>query len=268
LAFLSAYKKEDNYTVWLEIAMGLGRLEALLAKESYKENLNKIILELFSPIFVKLGWDKKDKELHTHALLRSLVISRLGRSVDKKIIAEAKKKFIKGNIHPDLRGAVYAVVASLGGKKEYEMFIKKYKQETLHEEKNRLGGALGDFTDPKLLQLACEFAFSNAVRTQDTIGILSSVGANPVGRDIWLNFVQKNWKTLVSRYGDGGHTLARLIKAISSSAEEKHLKSFRKFFTTHEAPGAKRAIQQVIERLEGNVDWLKRDKKIIQDFLG
>ena len=93
------------------------------------------------------------------------------------------------------------------------------------------------------------------------------MGSNPGGRDIWLDFVQKNWKTFVARYGDGGHTLARLVKAISGSAEEKHLKSFRKFFATHDTPGAKRAIQQVLERLEGNIAWLKRDKKEIENFL-
>ena len=90
---------------------------------------------------------------------------------------------------------------------------------------------------------------------------------NPKGRDIWWNFMQKNWKTLVSRYGEGGLTLGRAVKAISNSAEEYHLQSFKKFFATHEAPGGKRSIQQVIERMEGNVAWLKRDGKVIHSFL-
>ncbi|OGI95077.1 hypothetical protein A2917_01375 [Candidatus Nomurabacteria bacterium RIFCSPLOWO2_01_FULL_42_17] len=274
LEFLSAYKKEDNYTVWLEIAMGLGRLEQLLAKTDLKARLDGLVFSLFSPLAKKLGWKKKRNEAHTDALLRSLAISRAGRagrSSDEKIINEARKKFIlmqKGkHVHPDLRGAIYSIIAKWGGKSEYDLFIKKYKKETLHEEKNRIGNALGDFRDPKLLKLACEFAFSNNVRMQDTIGILSSVGGNPLGRDIWLNFIQKNWKTLVSRYGDGGHTLARLVKAISGSAEEKHLKAFKKFFATHDAPGAQRAIEQVKERLEGNIAWLKRDHEKINNFL-
>lgn len=271
LEFLSSYKKEDNYTVWLELAMGLGRLEQLLFKTDAKNNLDKLILQLFSPLTEKLGWEEKKGEIHTHTLLRSLAISRVGRSGDKKTIAEARKKFVimqkGGYINPDVRGAIYSIIAKGSGKKEYNILITRYKKETLHEEKNRIGGALGDFRDQKILKLACEFAFSNSVRIQDTVGIISSVGGNPIGRDMWLDFIKKKWKTLVSRYGDGGHTLARLVKAISSSAEEKHLKSFKKFFTTHDAPGAKRAIQQVLERLEGNVAWLKRDEKVIHNFL-
>ncbi len=271
LEFLRAYTEEDNYTVCVEIAMGLARIEQLL---KHNDNLDNLTLELFSPIFKRLGWNAKENESHADTLLRSLTISRLGRAGDKKVIDEARKKLksnhAKGrasNLNPDIRGAVYGVVASAGGKKEFEEFIKKYKTETLHEEKNRLGGALGDFKDKELLQKACEFAMSEHVRTQDTVSILSSVGSNPQGRDIWWNFLQKNWKTLVIRYGEGGLTLGRAVKAIGGSAEEKHLTSIKKFFKTHEAPGAKRAIDQLLERLEGNVEWLKRDGKIIEKFL-
>ncbi|MDE2399862.1 MAG: M1 family metallopeptidase [Patescibacteria group bacterium] len=268
LEFLSAYKNEDNYTVWLELAMGFARLEQLLANNKLAlEGLDRLVIDLFSPTLERLGWDKKDKESHADTLLRSLAISRLGRAGNKKVVATARNKFKSGRINPDLRGAIYGVVASSGGVKEFNEFIKKYKKESLHEEKNRIGSALGDFNNEKILRLACEFAMSKYVRTQDTVGILSSVGANPLGRDVWWNYIQKNWKTLVSRYGEGGLTLGRAVKAIGGSAEERHLKSFKKFFETADAPGAKRSIDQVIERLEGNVAWLKRDEKKINEFL-
>ena len=270
LSFLDAYKTEDNYTVWLELASGLARLEQILAKTKSKDKLNALSLELFSPLAHKLGWEKKKNEAHTDALLRSLSISRAGRAGDKKIIAEAKKKFVlmqKGKkVNPDIRGAVYSIIATHGAMLEYRALVAKYKKETLHEEKNRIGNALGDFTQDKVLCEVSHFAFSPDVRIQDTVGILSGIGANSLGRNIWLKCLKYNWETLLSRYGDGGHTLGRLVKAISGSAEEKHLKSFKQFFATHDAPGAKRAIEQVKERLEGNIAWLKRDGKKIKGF--
>jgi puromycin-sensitive aminopeptidase len=271
LKFLDAYTNEDNYTVWVEIASGLARFEQLLAHSKSKENLDALSRKLFSPLVDKLGWQSKDAEVHSDILLRSLAISRAGRAGDKKIITEARKKFISlqkgGHVSPDIRGAIYGIVATHGGMKEYEVLVKMYKKETLHEEKNRIGSNLGDSQDPKILKLACEFAMSSHVRQQDSIGILSNIGANPMGRDIWWNFMKKNWKTFVSRYGEGGLTLASAVKAIGGSAEPKHLKSFKQFFATHEAPGAKRAIEQVLERLESNIAWLKRDQKIIEKFL-
>ncbi len=272
LEFLSAYKNENNYTVWLEIASGLARIEQLIAgNKNARANLNRLIIDLFSPTLHRLSWEIPNKESHTDSLLRSLAISRLGRSGDKKTIGEARsifKAMLGGEqIHPDIRGAIYATVASSGSMKEFMSLLKLYKKETLHEEKNRIGSALGDFPDKTILKLACEFALSENVRIQDTVGILSSVGANPEGRNIWWSFIKANWKTLVSRYGEGGLTLARAIKAIAGSAEEKHLSEFKKFFSSHPAPGASRAVEQVTERLEGNIAWLARDGKIIDIFL-
>ena len=271
LKFLFAYKNENNYTVWVEIATGLARLEQISARTPLAGNLDKLTLNLFSPLAKRLGWNAHQGEPHTDTLLRSLVISRAGRAGDKKILLEARKKFMRlkkgGHISPDIRGAIYSVVATWGGIKEYRALEARYKKETLHEEKNRIGAALGDFKHAGLLKRTCRFAMSRHVRPQDTIGILSGVGANPAGRDIWWNFVKKNWKILVSRYGEGGLTLGHAVKAISGSAEPKHLKSFKKFFVTHPAPGAKRSIEQVLERLEGNILWLKRDRKVIHRFL-
>jgi len=271
LEFLEAYQNEENYTVWVELASGLGRLEQVVAKTPLEAGVNKLILKLFSPLALKLGWDKKKGESHADSLLRPLAIARAGRAGDKKVISEAKNIFLKIQknqpVNPDVRGATYSIVATHGGMKEYKIFEDMYKKATLHEEKNRIGGALGDFKDVKVLCETLNFAMSSNVRPQDTTSIISSVGANPNGRDIWLKCLKTNWKTLVSRYGDGGHTLGRLVKAISGSAEAKHFKLFKEFFRTHEAPGAKRAIEQVLERLEGNNLWLTRDKKAIEKFL-
>lgn len=271
LEFLSAYKNEDNYTVCTEIATGLSKISKIFVKTDLKPQIEKIIADFFSPLAIRLGWHPKPKESYADALLRPLALSMAGESGNKEIIAQAKTKFQEitkgGHIDADIRGTVYRIAVSNGGSKEFDFLIKKYKNETLHEEKNRIGGALGHFKQPELLQKVCEFSFSKDVRSQDAIGILSSVGVNPAGRDIWWNFIQKNWKELVSRYGEGGLSLGRTITAISQSAEEHHFKSFKKFFATHEAPGASRSIDQVLERLEGNILWLKRDKKIIEKFL-
>lgn len=271
LEFLSSYKNEDNFIVWTEIATGLTRLTQLLPEDGLRGNLDKLILDLFSSTFHKLGWNKIKNENHTDALLRSLVISRLGKSGHEEIILEAKKQFKKmttgSHIDPDIRSAIYGVVATYGDMQEYKILIKKYIAEHLHEEKNRIGNSLGSFQNPQILKLVCEFAISKNVRIQDTISILSSVGVNPLGRDIWWSFIKKNWKTFVSRYGEGGLALSRAITAIGSSSEERHLKEFKKFFATHEAPGAKRSIDQVHERMEGNIAWRKRDHKNIANFL-
>jgi aminopeptidase N len=193
------------------------------------------------------------------------------RCGDKRIIKEAKKRFEslrKGKrVDPDTRSIILAAVALTGGVKDYNTLVGMYKAETLHEERDRIGAALGDFQDTKILNMVCDFALSSHVRIQDTVSILTSVAINPTGRDIWMKSIKSNWKTLISRYGGGGFTLSRLVKGISGSSEEKHLREFKSFFKTHEAPGAKRSIDQVLERIESNIAWRKRDSKKISKLL-
>ncbi len=271
LDFLSAYKHEDSYVVWVEISRGLSQLEQLMAKTASAEKLDSLIISLYSPLLRRLGWKAKPKESNTDTLLRSLAIIRLGKSHDSRTVETAGKlwKLSLGGkpVHPDIRSAVYGTIAANGGKKEFEAFIKMYKTETLHEEQNRIGGALSDFSDPAILAKVCQFSISKHVRTQDSVSILSGVGANPFGRDIWWNFVRKNWKLLSSRYGEGIHALGRMLKAISMSPESRHLASFKNFFKTHGTAGAERSVEQVIEKLESNAAWLSRDKKEISSFL-
>jgi len=278
LEFLKAYKNEDNYTVWLEITMGLSRLTQIFYKKEsskkdsskIKSGLDKLTIELLTPIHQKLGWEKVAGELHSDTLLRALAISKLGRALDKNVIKKAKEIFEKSkkgiHLDPDLRNAIYGIVASVGEEKELKYFLEKYKKETLHAERDRLGAVLGDFTQDKILCEVAHFALSSDVRAQDTISILSTIGLNPLGRNIWLKCIKQNWKTLVYRYGDGGHTLARLMKAISFSAEEKHLKTFKDFFKKNPAPGAERSVKQVIEKMESNILWQKRDKRDLKKF--
>ncbi|MEK7113307.1 MAG: M1 family metallopeptidase [Patescibacteria group bacterium] len=270
LSFLKAFRNEEDYTVWLEISTGLSKLEQIFHNTKISKSLDSLNIELFSAPFKRLGWDKKENESHTDPMLRSLCISRLGKAGDKKVISEAKKRFNslkKGKyLEPDLRSAVYKIIASVGSMKEYNYFIERYKQETLHEEKYRIGAGLADFKQDKILSLVAHFAISTDVRTQDTVYLLSALAHNPLGRNVWFKCLKLNWKMFVSKYGDGGHTLARLVKSISNSAEAKHLKSFKTFFKTHEAPGATRAIEQVIEKIESNILWLERDKKSIKRY--
>jgi len=79
-------------------------------------------------------------------------------------------------------------------------------------------------------------------------------------------FIKKNWPIFLERYGSGGYALSRLVKngAIFHTREE--YKDFKKFFRTHPAPGASRAVEQALEKIDGNIRWLKRDYKLMESW--
>ncbi len=271
LEFLSAYKDEDNYTVWAEISGGLAYINQMLYHTKLKPEFDNYVLNLFENIFLKVGFDKKSGEDHTTPLLRSVVLRRMLSSNHAGVVKELLKRYKDmengKKIDPDLRTLAYSAYAKMGGEKEYKKLISHYTKENLHEEKNRIGGALGQFNDDKILCDVVHFALSSDVRIQDTVGILAGVGGNPLGRSIFMKNLKSNWQTFLNRYGDGGMALSRVVKDMQYSPEKKHLEEYKKFFMKNEAPGAKRSIEQTIEKMEANVIYLYRELPNIKKFL-
>lgn len=271
LRFAVNYKNETDYTVWVEVASGLGDIYALVAHERFLGKYKKFCLNIFADIAGRVGWHKRRRERHTQTLLRSLVLNSYGFYGDPKTIERAKKMFAsitaRNNTVPaDLRSVVYGVTARYGSLHEYKKMVRLYKKATLHEEKNRIGRALAHFPDFKLLKRTLLFSLSKYVRHQDTISMVASVWLNPHGRELAWSFVRANWKTFLKRYG-GQHAFSSLLAPASSFTSRAKADEFRRFFKTHPAPGAERTVRQCIEKIYANAAWLKREAKELDRFL-
>jgi puromycin-sensitive aminopeptidase len=268
LNFTLNYGNEKEYIVWSEITGGIGKVFNLISTEIYANKFKKYALSLFSPLAESIGFEKKENEKHSDAFLRSLAISQSVFYGDNNVINKAKKIFIdKSKIHADIRTAVYRIVASNGGDKEWKLFEKLYKDEPLHEEKERYGFALASFKDKNLLEKTLSFTMSDSVKGQDAPHLLAMVWQNINGKDLTWKFVKSNWKTILKKYGEGGHFLSRLVGPLGNHTQLSDLKDAKKFFAKNAAPGAERTLEQVYERIESNAAWLHDDKKEIEKWL-
>lgn len=266
LDFLSSYKHEKTYIVWSEILAGLSRLRNLYSSEIWIKGYDTYVRDLLGPVIEYIGFEKKQNEAHSDTLLRSIVLSAASVYGVKKVVDHAKRMFKIGGIHPDVRGFVYGTYARHGGEQAYKKFVSMYKKETLHEEKNRIAGALTHFRDTTLLSKTLEFALSKDVRVQDAPSIIAGVWMNSHGRDMAWKFVKKNWKELMKRYGMGGHTLSRVVKPAGLFSTEKYAKDIEKFFKSHAHPGAERTVTQAVEGVYANSLWREKEKKAMQKF--
>lgn len=268
LRFAQNYKNETDYTVWVELSSGLAMLDDLLFGQSIYPLYQKFCSGIFKKAADRVGWQPKKGESHTSSMLRGLILSQAGNYGVLEVIKEAKKRFDNfKSIHPDLRGTVYSLAVKNGKKSEYDKIAKAYLAESLHEEKNRLGRAMGRFENLSLHSVALNFMMSKNVRPQDTpMMFASAFGNNFVKKQTW-EFVKKHWPQLLKRYGHGGHLLARFIKPLSSFNTKSDLNDIKSFFKSHAKPGAERSLAQTLESIENNILWLARDKRNIENFL-
>lgn len=270
LEFAQHYVDESEYVVWAEVAGALAKVRSLIAYELFTDSYDAFALHFFQRIGKKLTWKSKPRD-HSEAFLKVLILDSLGRYGDPKTIAHAKVLFKqvtekKNPVPADLRGVVYATVARHGAAAEHAKLMRLYTTAALHEEKNRLGRALGLFRQKVLLQKTLEFALSANVRPQDTIRMIAPVSMNPNGRDLAWRFVKKHWSIFLMRY-TGSRELSYLFEAFGGMAPKRQAGELEAFIKTHDAPGTERTVRQVAERIRLNAAWLARDKAGIREFL-
>lgn len=270
LEFSLCYKNETEYTVWSELASGINRVYNLVASEVWKDIYKKYALTLFSPLAEKMTFEKKKGEPHSDTFLRSLALSQAATYGDVLVIKKAKSLFAqmkKNPIAADIRSVIFGIVASNGGIREYTQFQKLFKEEQLHEEKDRYARALASFKNKTLLAKTLMFTLSKDVRTQDAPFMIGSVWQNVYGRDLTWLFVKHNWPTILKRYGEGGHFLSRLLSPLGNHIKVRDAIDAKKFFKKNAAPGADRTLEQVYERIYSNEAWIKADKIAIKKWL-
>ncbi len=272
LQFAQHYKNETEYAIWAELSAGLSRVHLLIAHEACLQKYERFVISIFANIAQKTTWQKSAQESHSQTLLRSLVIANLGAYGHQATIAQAKKMFRElgkehsSHIPADLRGVVYNIVSKYGGVAEHAKLIKMYNSTPLHEEKDRIGRALGNFRQKNLLKKSLDFFISKSVRYQDAVHIILPVMANPVGGDVAWKFIKTNWEMFMERYG-GSHDVAYLVSSAGYFHNTKYAKDIEKFFQKNPAPGAQRSVQQALERIYSNAAWLARDKKKLANWL-
>ena len=270
LAFAQHYRKENEYVVWSEIASCLSKIHSLVSRELFVTKYEACALTIFSDIRKKVDWNTKPKN-HAEALLKVLVLGSLGKYGDPAVIAHAKRLFdsINGDTNPvpaDLRGIVYDLSAKNGGAKEYAKLLNMYKKVSLHEEKNRIGRALGSFKQKELLQKTLVFALTKHVRPQDSGRMISSVAVQPHGTELAWAFIQSQWKVLFERYA-AGRDLSYLLMPLQVSTSVALAEELQQFLKKHPAPGTERTVQQVLEHIRSNAAWIARDRKQLAVFL-
>lgn len=266
LELVANLQNETNLAVWDGMLDGLGNIMSIADDETMDE-LEKFGSWLTKPRFEQLGWEPIYGESHFDALLRPRLIGLVGRG-DEATLAKARELFAAGEIHADIRGAVYALVARYGDETTYERLYAMYKATDDQEEQGRITRAMAQFKQPELARRTLEFGLSDEVRAADSIRPVLGVVLNRYTSELGWHFIQDNWETIAQRYGQGGHLLTYFVDAIGGAfATQDKADEVKEFFTTHQAKGVERKVKQAIERIELKAAWQERDLEAIKDYL-
>jgi len=262
LDFTTSYHDEDDYITLQNLAQNLYHLYKLTRKEKFTDEIRTYTAQFLGTIFDRLGWDSQKNEKHTNALLRSFVITALGKLGDKEILDEARKRFNKflknkNSLAADLQEPVFVLMAWQGNEKTYNKLLSLYKKSTLQEQKIRFLMAMCNFKQKNLLLKTLTLSLTPEVRSQNIRVPIMGVSANIYGNDILWPWLKNHWKKLVGRFGVGNPLANRIVASIGSVIDDKQEKDVRKFFKRNPLPGTERVIEQTLERVRIRSKFLR-----------
>ncbi|KAJ8981072.1 hypothetical protein NQ317_007209 [Molorchus minor] len=268
LKVLKAFEDENRLQCVVVYRKHLRKVRTTVGSHRLRERYQK---QLLRKVYRRLGWNQNEGETHLDTLLRGLVLGRMAWLDDEDTIKEAKQRFtahLKGDqiLPADLRSACYKTILRAGGKEEYDTLLQLYRSTDLREEKDRISRSLGAARDPELLKKVLDFAMSEEVRSQDTVFVIISVALTPVGRGLAWQFLKDDWSIIVDRFS--GYLLTRLVKYLTENfASEKMFTEVDTFFREHKSPGTERTVQQAVETIQLNTQWLNRDTPAVTEYL-
>ena len=273
LDLLNICSRETDLEVWGVILPRLGMLEILASLAGEKRRFRWFKKALVRDTALRLGWDENPSESHQARTMRGPMLSAYGTSGDETTIEEAYLRFAvfsenHDSLNPNLRRAVYGMVASVGGFELQESLRELYKKfSTLQEEQNRLLGAMTEFQDPALLARTLEYFISGEVRTQNVFLLMGQMAANHAGADLTWQFMKDHWDVFVKMY-EKSKMLGRLIEGVCSMlVGPEYEDDVRAFFSVYPVEEAERSIAQSLERIRVNTRWLARDGALIASWL-
>uniref|UniRef100_A0A672SIW4 Aminopeptidase N-like n=1 Tax=Sinocyclocheilus grahami TaxID=75366 RepID=A0A672SIW4_SINGR len=284
-AFNIARAHRLNVTIALSLTKYLVNDTEYIPWESALKNLDHLILmfdrsEVYGPItkylrnlitrlydhFEEYTINGTVPEKHTDQYNQVNAISVACSNGLTKCITMAKSLFEDykngtNDIHPNLRKAIYCSAIASGDEYDWEFAWMEYQRATVAAEKDKLRYALSCTKEIWLLNRYLQYTIdSSKIRKMDMFSTINYIAKNVAGQPLAWDFVREHWSYITQEYGAGVVSLGSLLDAVT-----------KRFSTEREQEEknqglAARALEQVIERTEANIKWVKENKQIVKDW--
>jgi aminopeptidase N len=272
LAFAQGVQSDRNRAVIEDVLGRLNFIGQYLVSDSDRDAFRAWMRQYLAPAITEVGWEPKAGESDEQRTLRSRVFNALGYDGrDPEALAEARKIADKAladssAVDHELAGSAFGLAALNGDAAFYDKLMAAIKSPKSPEDYYVYFYALPQFTDPKLLQRTLEFAISPDVRSQDALGLITTVLGNPAGQQVAWDFIRQHW-TEVEKAG-GPFASAQVVGATNVFCDAGLRDQVTEFFAAHRIEAAERTYKQSIERINNCVNLKSQQESQLASWLG
>ncbi|XP_053386790.1 endoplasmic reticulum aminopeptidase 1-like [Mercenaria mercenaria] len=270
---LSLYMvNEEDYIPWQTLIDNWKFIEHRIEDKPVYSRFKNVQLKLMKKQIEKMTWEDEgsmlDKYLRT-AILNLAVSLEHEKSVNKGKELFQQWKTNHRSIQVNLKSVIYRTGIMYGKEEDWDTVWNAFLTENDASEKMKLLTALGQSKDYRLLSRLNNFSLNETlVRRQDAFRVLTSVSGTYVGQLLAWRFFRQNWEVYVDRYASTSFIFSTLIKGTCSNfATQFDYDEVHTFFKTRDAGTGKRAVSQVLEKIQSNIDWTQRYEKTVTDWI-
>ncbi|XP_034296605.1 endoplasmic reticulum aminopeptidase 1 [Pantherophis guttatus] len=238
-----------------------------------EQQLKAYIVNLFKNMIDKQSWDDEgtvSEQILRTSLLTFACVRKYKPCVDKAQEYFTKWKDSDGTLKlpNNIKMAVYAV--GIQTDENWDFLFSKYQLPEFDTEKNQIEVVLCLSQNKEKLQWLMDQALQgDIIKTQELPSIVISVGRNPYGYQLAWKFLKQNWQKLVKKFDLGSHSLAHMITGITNHYSTKEqLAEVKNYFSSMDKKTSElRAVQQAIETIEENIQWMDKNLEKIKTWL-
>jgi alanyl aminopeptidase len=204
LGLVDAFAKDESPYVVSESAAIVGGI-AEVVPAALEPAYRKFILKVYGARAKKLGfWPQAGEEDELKALRRTLVVLAANEGGEQTLIKEATQlawKWLDDRkaVSPEMADAVLEIAAYHGDQKLFDRLLTAARAAKDRGERGRLLGALGSFTDPKLVEQALALVLSSDFELRDSMGLTRGAWRRPETRPIAYKFVSDNFDKIAEK---------------------------------------------------------------------
>ncbi|HMQ01568.1 MAG TPA: M1 family metallopeptidase [Candidatus Doudnabacteria bacterium] len=272
LEILNYLTNEQSYVIWSEVLKNLNQLERLLAGSKVSKNFSRFKRNLLEPVLRhgKLGIKPQPNEIENNSILRGLILGEAGLAGLSFAIKATKQYFSVEQssrpIPPNLRSAVYSIMAKQGNLAVYRKLISQYEKSDFPVQKQQLLFAIINGATPSTCTLTFDLIYSGRVRDQDQPFAVAASLLNPEIKLLAWKELVKHWPLLHQKFGNN-KMLGTILSGAQSFNTEAQLQMFKIFLRGKKLSSAKQAIAQTKEKITINIAWRERDLSLLNRYL-
>ena len=241
------------------------------ANKDLKKKYISIIENYALNLIQEIGEESKEGEDLKIKELRAILYRTLSITCENNIYIEKLNDIYnqynlrKGSIDPNITASAIASVAYYGNESTYRDYFQKYTEGETPQEKMRFLYSLAEFRDTKLLEKTLDASLSEEIKNQDAPYLIAYALRDYRHCEKTWSFIEKNWKDIIKKFPD--NTIPRIFGGIKIISNIELADKINLFFKNNPIPQGQKTIDQNLEKMYQNINFVNYQKEKFNNWL-